>query len=317
MACSVPLSRPVICVVGPTASGKTALAQWIAEELSGEVVSADSMQIYRGMDIGTGKIPVSDRSVPYWGLDLCDPGKPYAAALFQDYARACFVDIDKRGKRAVLCGGTGLYVRAAVDDYQFPKGDQVGNVMRERYEALAADLGNEAFWERLRAVDPASAALIHPNNVRRVVRAFELLEEGKSYARVHEGLKDMAQAVPAVFLGLSVDPAVLNRRIDERVDGMVADGLVEEVEALLQAGFRDGVTAPQAIGYKEIVAALEGACTLEEAIAQIKVSTHRYAKRQRTWFRKDARICWLPADIVERDTLLPEALRAIEAHERS
>ena len=127
----------------------------------------------------------------------------------------------------------------------------------------------------------------------------------------------MAQAVPAVFLGLSVDPAVLNRRIDERVDGMVADGLVEEVEALLQAGFRDGVTAPQAIGYKEIVAALEGACTLEEAIPQIKVSTHRYAKRQRTWFRKDARICWLPADIVERDTLLPEALRAIKAHERS
>ena len=317
MACSVPLSRPVICVVGPTASGKTALAQWIAEELSGEVVSADSMQIYRGMDIGTGKIPVSDQSVPYWGLDLCDPGEPYAAALFQDYARACFVDIDKRGKRAVLCGGTGLYVRAAVDDYQFPKGDQVGNVVRERYEALAADLGNEAFWGRLRAVDPASAALIHPNNVRRVVRAFELLEEGKSYACVHEGLKDMAQAVPAVFLGLSVDPAVLNRRIDERVDGMVADGLVEEVEALLQAGFRDGVTAPQAIGYKEIVAALEGACTLEEAIAQIKVSTHRYAKRQRTWFRKDARICWLPADTVERDALLPEALRAIEAHERS
>lgn len=317
MACSVPLSRPVICVVGPTASGKTALAQWIAEELSGEVVSADSMQIYRGMDIGTGKIPVSDRSVPDWGLDLCDPGEPYAAALFQDYARACFAGIDKRGKRAVLCGGTGLYVRAAVDDYQFPKGDQVGNVVREHYEALAADLGNEAFWERLRAVDPASAALIHPNNVRRVVRAFELLEEGKSYARVHEGLKDMAQAVPAVFLGLSVDPAVLNRRIDERVDGMVADGLVEEVEALLQAGFRDGVTAPQAIGYKEIVAALEGACTLEEAIAQIKVSTHRYAKRQRTWFRKDARICWLPADTVERDALLPEALRAIEAHERS
>lgn len=313
----VSLRTPVVCVVGPTASGKTALAQRVAEILDGEVVSADSMQIYRGMDIGTGKILPADRTVPYWGLDLADPGEPYSAALFQDYARSAFVDVDARGKRSVLCGGTGLYVRAAIDDYQFPKGEQVGNEVRDRYTALAGEIGNQALWERLRAVDADSAALIHPNNVRRVVRAFELLEEGKSYARVNAGLKTMAQAVPAVFLGLSVDPAVLNARIDARVDQMLADGIVEEVQSLLRAGFRDGLTAPQAIGYKEIVAALEGGCTLDEAIAQVKTATHRYAKRQRTWFRKDARIHWIDADDADVESLTRQALGIIESAERA
>ncbi len=311
----VSLRTPVVCVVGPTASGKTALAQRVAELLDAEVVSADSMQIYRGMDIGTGKILPADRTVPYWGLDLADPGEPYSAALFQEYARAAFADVDARGKRSVLCGGTGLYVRAAIDDYQFPKGDQVGNEVRDRYTALAEEIGNQALWERLRAVDADSAALIHPNNVRRVIRSFELLEEGKSYARVNAGLKTMAQAVPAVFLGLSVDPAILNARIDARVDQMLADGLVEEVRSLLRAGFRDGLTAPQAIGYKEIVAALEGTCTLDEAIAQVKTATHRYAKRQRTWFRKDARIHWIDADDADIEAMTRQALGIIESAE--
>lgn len=313
----VSLRSPVVCIVGPTASGKTALAQRVAELLDGEVVSADSMQIYRGMDIGTGKILPADRTVPYWGLDLLEPGEPYSAALFQEYARAAFADVDARGKRSVLCGGTGLYVRAAIDDYQFPKGEQVGNEVRDRYTALAEEIGNQALWERLHALDADSAALIHPNNVRRVIRAFELLEEGKSYARVNAGLKTMAQAVPAVFLGLSVDPAVLNARIDARVDQMHADGLVEEVQSLLRAGFHDGLTAPQAIGYKEIVAALEGDCTLDEAIAQVKTATHRYAKRQRTWFRKDARIHWIDANDADVESMTRQALGIIESTERA
>lgn len=300
------LSRPVVCIVGPTASGKTALSQLVAEEIGGEVVSADSMQIYRGMDIGTGKILPQERRVVHHGLDLCDPGEPYSAALFQDYARDRFREIDDRGARSVLCGGTGLYVQAAIDDYNFPKGDQVENPVRERYTALASELGNQALWDLLEQRDPRSAALIHPNNVRRVVRAFELLEEGKTYAEVNAGLRDMRQAVPAVFIGLSVTPAVLNERIDRRVDGMVADGLVSEVESLLAAGFRKGITAPQAIGYKEIVAALDGECSMDEAIEQIKVSTHRYAKRQRTWFRKDERIHWVDADVLNPEVWLKE-----------
>lgn len=313
----VSLDNPVVCVVGPTASGKTALAQRVAELLDGEVVSADSMQIYRGMDIGTGKILPAERTVPYWGLDLAEPGEPYSAALFQGYARAAFKDVDARGKRSVLCGGTGLYVRAAIDDYRFPKGEQVDNEIRDRYAALARDIGNQALWERLRAADPDSAALIHPNNVRRVIRAFELLDEGTTYARVNAGLKTMAQAVPAVFLGLSVDPAVLNARIDARVDQMLADGLVEEVRSLLQAGFREGLTAPQAIGYKEVVAALEGACSLDDAIAQIKIATHRYAKRQRTWFRKDERIHWIDANDANVEEMTRQALGIIASAERA
>ena len=312
----VSLDNPVVCVVGPTASGKTALAQRVAELLDGEVVSADSMQIYRGMDIGTGKILPAERTVPYWGLDLAEPGEPYSAALFQGYARAAFEDVDARGKRSVLCGGTGLYVRAAIDDYRFPKGEQVDNEVRDRYAALARDIGNQALWERLRAADPDSAALIHPNNVRRVIRAFELLDEGTTYARVNAGLKTMAQAVPAVFLGLSVDPAVLNARIDARVDQMLADGLVEEVRSLLRAGFREGLTAPQAIGYKEVVAALEGACSLDDAVAQIKIATHRYAKRQRTWFRKDERIHWIDADDANVEEMTRQALGIIASAER-
>lgn len=304
--------RPVVCVVGPTASGKTDVAQELALALPGEVVSADSMQVYRGMDIGTGKIPVGERRVPHHGLDLVDPGEPYSAALFQPYARACFAAIDGRGAYPVLAGGTGLYVRAAVDAYDFPAGEQVENPVRERCMAFAAERGAQALWERLREVDPASAAVIHPNNVRRVARAFELLAEGGSYAEQKRNLATLPQAVPAVFVGLAVDPALLRERIDRRVDAMVTSGLVEEVRGLLEGGFRAGVTAPQAIGYKEIVEALEGRCALSEAVEAIKTATRRYAKRQRSWFRQDARVRWVNADSGDAPAIARAALEAIE-----
>lgn len=287
---------PVICIVGPTASGKTDAAQLVAAAIGGEVVSADSMQIYRGMDIGTGKLPAAERIVPHHGFDLVDPGEPYSAALFQSFARDAFAAIAERGKRAVLCGGTGLYVKAAIDAYEFPAGDQVGNPVRERWTAFAGREGAQALWDELNRLDPDSARELHPNNVRRVVRAFELLAEGRSYAEQKRNLASIEAAVPAVQFGLAVTPTVLNERIDARVDAMVEAGLVGEVRGLLDAGFREGVTAPQAIGYKEIVEALEGRCTLDEAIAAIKQATRRYGKRQRTWFRRDERIRWIDAD---------------------
>ncbi|WP_172135898.1 tRNA (adenosine(37)-N6)-dimethylallyltransferase MiaA [Adlercreutzia sp. ZJ473] len=305
------LPAPVIGIVGPTASGKSDLAQAIALRVGGEVVSADSMQVYRGMDIGTGKVAPSGRVVPHHGLDLVNPGEPYSAALFQAYARACFADIAQRGRRPVLAGGTGLYVRAAVDDYDFPQGEQVGNPVRERYTRLAEEEGPQALWELLRERDPRSAAVVHPNNVRRVVRAFELLEEGMSYAEQKENLGKIEAAVPVVLIGLAVDPDVLKDRIDRRVEDMVARGLVEEVKNLLNQGFRAGITAPQAIGYKEVVAALDDTCTLDEAVERIKVATRRYAKRQRTWFRKDERIRWINADDFDADALAEEALALI------
>lgn len=309
MLATVPF--PIICIVGPTASGKSDLAQNVALALDGEVVSADSMQIYRGMDIGTGKVLPEQRIVEHHGLDLVDPGEPYSAALFQQYARSCFADISSRGHRVVLCGGTGFYVRAAIDDYDFPAGDQVGNPTRSRYLAYAESHGAHALWKLLETKDPESASIISENDVKRVVRAFELLEDGTTYARQKQNLAHIRQKYTAVFIGLSVDPEVLRQRIDLRVDQMVADGLVGEVQSLLERGFKKGITAPQAIGYKEIVEALEGTITLDDALRQIKMATHRYAKRQRTWFRKDLRIHWIDADRLNVDEMTTEALNII------
>ncbi len=311
-AASVSLKRPVICVVGPTASGKTDLAQEIALAVGADVVSADSMQVYRGMDIGTGKLPVSERKVAHYGFDLVDPGQPYSAALFQTYARNTFARIDEADRRCVLAGGTGFYVRAAIDDYQFPEGEQVDNPVRERWNRFAEQCGAQKLWEELCAVDAESAAVIPVNDVKRLVRAFELLEDGTSYAEQKRKLADIRQCVPAVFIGLAVDPDILRARINRRVDGMVSAGLVDEVRGLLAQGLREGITAPQAIGYKEIVAALDGECSLDEAIASIKVSTCRYAKRQRTWFRKDSRIHWLCADSGDTKALLESSLELLD-----
>ena len=268
--------------------------------------------MYTGMDIGTGKLPVEQRIVAHHGFDLVDPGEPFSAALFQDYARSCFRDIDTRGKRSVLAGGTGFYVRAAIDAYEFPEGEQVGNPVRDRWNAFAQQQGNEALWNELRAVDEKSAAVIPPADVKRVVRAFELLAEGKSYADQKEKLAHIQQLVPAVFFGLAVNPDILRNRIRARVDRMVDAGLVDEVRGLLQFGFRDGVTAPSAIGYKEVVSALDGDISLDEAIESIKVATCRYAKRQRTWFRKDSRIQWLCADSGDTESLAAEVLAALD-----
>ncbi|MBQ9041945.1 MAG: tRNA (adenosine(37)-N6)-dimethylallyltransferase MiaA [Eggerthellaceae bacterium] len=300
--------KDVVCVVGPTASGKSSLAIRLAQTLDGEIVSADSMQVYRGMDIGTGKVPDEQRLVPHFGLDLVDPGEPYSAALFQTYARERFNDIQSRGKRPLLCGGTGFYVRAAIDDYDFAEGEQIDNPVRKRYMKIAAERGSHELWKLLDEADSDSAAVIPENDVKRVVRAFEMLEAGESYAKRKEMLSTIPQHVPAVFIGLSVDVEVLKKRIDDRVDEMVESGLVEEVKGLLDKGFREGITAPQAIGYKEIVAALDGEISLDEAIGQIKLATRRYAKRQRTWFRKDARIHWINADTLNLDYMLEEAL---------
>lgn len=306
------LKHPVICVVGPTASGKTDVAQQLAAHLGGEVVSADSMQVYKGMDIGTGKLPVAERIVPHYGFDLVDPGQPYSAALFQSYARTCFCNIDKRGKRSVLAGGTGFYVRAAIDAYEFPEGEQVGNDIRDKWNTFANVNGAEALWQELQKVDPQSASVIPPADVKRVVRAFELLADGTSYAHQKERLAHIKQYVPAAFIGLAVDPEILRTRIRNRVDHMIEQGLVAEVKGLLDIGFREGVTAPSAIGYKEIVSALDGTCSLEEAIEAIKTATCRYAKRQRTWFRKDKRIHWLCADSGDTDMLTTEALSVLD-----
>ena len=304
--------QPIICIVGPTASGKSELAQRVAETINGEIVSADSMQIYRGMDIGTGKVIQSERRVVHHCIDVVDPGEPYSAALFQQSARDAFDAIWDCGKQPILCGGTGFYVRAAIDDYDFPAGEQLGNAVRDEMNAFVQAYGARALWDRLNEVDPLSAEIIPENDTKRVVRAFELLDAGCTYAEQREKLATIPQRYPAIFVGLSVERDTLVERIDARVNKMIDDGLVNEVSSLLGKGFRAGLCAPQAIGYKEIVAYLDGNDTLENAVESIKLATRRYAKRQRTWFRKDMRINWIDANDLDYDRMLKAALSIIE-----
>jgi len=288
-----PLPPRVLAVVGPTAVGKTALAEELAARLGGEIVSADSMQIYRSMDIGTAKPPPAQRRVPYHCLDLAEPGEAFSAALFQVAAREAIADIALRGKLPVVAGGTGLYVRAALDAMEFPAGDQVGNATRARYEKFAAEYGAEALHALLAERDPASAAAVHANNVRRVVRALEMADEGVTYAEQRAGFSARTSVYDARFIGLTMDRARLYQRVDERVDAMVAAGLLDEVRRLLDAGLRDALTASQAIGYKEFVPVIEGESSLEEAVSAVKQASRRYAKRQLTWFNADPRIRWV------------------------
>jgi tRNA dimethylallyltransferase len=280
------------------------LADALAARLGGEVLSADSMQVYRGMDIGTAKMPPEERSVPYHCIDLVDPGVPFTAALYQRAARTAIDGLLAAGKPAVLCGGTGLYLRAALDGFDFdekretdaaPAAGDIASPLRERLQQQAAILGPERFHALLAERDPASAELIHPNNVRRVVRALELLEQGASYAGQHAGFAHYEAIYPVLQIGLSVQPEVLYQAIELRVEAMLAAGLLEEVEGLLDAGFEQAVTAQQAIGYKELVPVLRAGRPLAEAVDEIKRSTRRYAKRQRTWFKRDPRIKWLDA----------------------
>ena len=302
------MSYPVLAILGPTASGKSDLAQQVALRLDGEVVSADSMQVYRGMDIGTAKLKPHERLVPHHLIDILDPGVAFSAQMFQELSRSCFSDLERQGKVPVLCGGTGLYVQAALEDMRFPKGSQEANPVRERYEAMANEEGNQAVWDVLNEIDPVSAAILHPNNVRRVIRALEMHAQGVSYADQVKGMKDLPEVVPSVRFGLKRDPDLLAARINNRVDNMFEQGLVDEVSALLDKGWRSALTAPQAIGYKEVVSALDGEISLDEASELIRTATRRYAKRQRTWLRRDKRLIWLDADALSQEELVDSVL---------
>ncbi len=305
---------PVVCIVGPTASGKSSLAERLAVTLGSAVVSVDAMQVYRGMDIGTAKTPVDERACELMMVDVCDVGDDYSVRLFQRDARACVDALLASERTPVLCGGTGLYLDAVIDEMDFPAG-QTGSEARERYEAIARDEGALALHELLRGRDPKSAELIHPNNVRRVVRALEMLDEGVSYAAKHEGLRARRPHYDALLFGITMDRERLYKRIDARVDAMVEAGLVDEVRALAEGGLAETLTAMQAIGYKEVVAYLDGALTLDEAIDEVKRRSRRYAKRQLSWLRRDGRVRWLDYDRLDEDEAARIVLAALDGQE--
>ncbi|MEU1391524.1 MULTISPECIES: tRNA (adenosine(37)-N6)-dimethylallyltransferase MiaA [unclassified Nonomuraea] len=280
--------QPVIAVVGPTAAGKSDLAVDIALRLGGECVNADSMQLYRGMDIGTAKLTLAEqRGVPHHLLDIWDVTVTASVAEYQRLARELFAKIDV----PVLVGGSGLYVRAALDDLEFPGTDPV---IRARLEEELAERGPAPLYERLRELDPAAAEAILPSNGRRVVRALEVIEHsGRPFSAT---MPSYDAVYPSVQLGLEVPRPELDERIELRVERMWAAGLVEEVRALLGQGLAEGRTAGRALGYAQVIRFLEGEWSEEQAFAETVRATRRFARRQESWFRRDPRVRWLPYD---------------------
>ena len=279
----------LIAVVGSTAAGKSDLAVDLALALGGEVINADSMQLYRGMDIGTAKLTVAQRrGVPHHLLDVWDVTEAASVAEYQDLADAVITDVTARGKVPVLVGGSGLYIRAALGELDFPGTDEV---IRGRLEAQLAGQGPAPLYERLKAEDPVAAAAILPSNGRRIVRALEVIElSGRPFSASMPGYDG---GRPAIQLGVEVDRAELDRRIEARVDRMWAAGFETEVRQLAARGLRDGKTASRALGYQQMLRHLDGELTLGEARDETARATRRFARRQESWFRRDPRVRWL------------------------
>lgn len=278
---------PVIAVVGPTGSGKSDLAVNLALELDGEVVNADAMQFYRGMDIGTAKISLAERmGIPHHLLDTMDVTQEASVSEFQEQARAVIDDIHGRGKRAILAGGSGLYVRAALDVLEFPGTDPE---LRSRLVAEHAERGTAVLLARLRSVDPVSAERLA--DARRIIRALEVQElTGRPFSSF---MPRREYYQPAVQVGLSVDREVLRERLAVRVHRMVEAGLLAEVRMLEAQGLRRGKTASRALGYAQFLRVIDGTSTVADAAEETIVATRQFARRQLTWFRADPRITWL------------------------
>jgi tRNA dimethylallyltransferase len=281
---------PVVAVVGPTAAGKSALSLQLAETLGGEVVNADSMQLYRGMDIGTAKLTRAERAgIPHHLLDIWAVTQAASVSEYQRLARQVIAEIHGRGQVPILVGGSGLYVRAAIDRLEFPRTDPA---LRARLEAELAQAGPAALHARLAAADPAAAAAILPSNGRRIVRALEVIElSGQPFSAT---LPQYESVYETVQVGVELPRGELDQRVAERVTRMWQLGLVAEVRALTRAGLRDGRTASRALGYAQVLRFLDGEWTGDEAAAQTVVATRRFIRRQESWFRRDPRIRWVP-----------------------
>ena len=284
----------IICIAGPTASGKTTLAATLAKELNGEVVSCDSMQVYRRMDIGTAKpTPEEMQGIPHHMIDVAEPWEDFSVSRYCEMAAPIVDDIISRGKTAVIAGGTGLYMDSLIRGNAFAPFPATG--VRERLEAQADAEGMEAMLSRLRAVDPDAAQRLHLSDRKRILRALEVyLETGETITEHNRKTQAVPPRYSPLWLGLDfAQRSELYRRIDLRVSLMLEQGLVEEIRGLLADGIPEKATAMQAIGYKEFVDALDGRCTIEEAADQVRQSSRRYAKRQLTWFRRNKAIHWL------------------------
>ena len=307
------MSVPIVAVVGFTASGKTELSLDLAERLGGEIVNTDAMQVYRGMDIGTAKLPPAERrGIPHHLLDRLSVREPATVAEFQGWARDVAAQLRARGTIPVLVGGSALYTRAILDRFEFPGTDEE---VRARWEAELESVGAPALHARLAELDADAAERIRPDNGRRIVRALEVVEiTGLPFSA---SLPHLEYVDPlSLQIGLAIDRPTLDARIEQRVAAMFAAGLVGEVERLLDEGLAEGRTASRAIGYREVMAHLAGELTLDEARERTVIATRQFARRQDSWFRKDPRIHWIPYDDPDRVERAEAVVRKIGQADR-
>ena len=291
----------VIVVCGATATGKSDIGLALAAALDGEIINADSMQLYKGMNIGTAKLSIEERKgIPHHLLDVLNVSEDASVAWYQSHARSLISEIESRGKRAIIVGGTGLYIKAILDDLNFPDTDQK---VRDHLNELADKIGAPAMHERLAQLDPAAALAIDAQNLRRVIRALEVIEiTGKPFT-ANLPRKDSTRYPQARQFGLAMDRQSLATRIDERVEQMWQEGLIAETQTLIEAGIRQGRTAQLALGYVQVLKFIDGEISGDEAKDDTKRATRQYARRQETWFSRDSRIEWISPSQPRMETI--------------
>ena len=298
----------LVVIAGATATGKSDLAVELAKKIGGEIVNADSMQLYRGMDIGTAKLTLEEREgIPHHLLDLVDVSTDVNVAWYQEQARLVIDQLLAQGIPAIVVGGTGFYIKAILDDLNFPDTDPA---VREKLTLEAEKIGGDALHKRLGILDPAAAAAIPRENVRRVIRALEVIEiTGKPFT-ANLPRENSTKYPDALQFGLTMDRELLDLRVDKRVEMMFEKGLVAEVEQLIGQGLLEGKTARAALGYAQVISMLAGDISLEQAISDTKLATRQYIRRQETWFRRDQRISWLDSDSNRLETIEKAILNA-------
>lgn len=303
------MKRPLIVIGGPTACGKTGFSIKLAKEIGGEIISADSMQVYRYMDIGTAKVtPEEADGVPHYLIDEFDPDEEYNVMIFQQKAKAYMEKIWAKGKIPILVGGTGFYINALLYDNDFTETENDTSYREECYK-LAQEQGPEVLYERLQEIDPEYAANIHANNVKRVTRALEYhYLTGQKFSKHNAEQKEKETPYDAAVIILTMDREKLYERIELRIDLMLRQGLLEEVKGLLDRGYTPDLVSMQGIGYKEFIPYFNGECTLEESVTQLKTNTRRFAKRQLTWFRRQIEGLWIDMSKATGEEALEDVL---------
>lgn len=297
------IKKPLVILTGPTAVGKTALSIALAKAIGGEIISADSMQVYRHMDIGSAKITSEEMAgVPHHLIDVLEPAQEFNVVVFQKLAKQAAGEIYSRGHIPILVGGTGFYIQALLYDIDFTENDE-DTALRQFLEEQARREGPEALYERLRAVDPESCESIHAHNIKRVIRAIEFYEKtGKKISEHNREQRQNASPYNFAYFVLTDSRDRIYQRINERVDLMMAHGLVEEVRALRESGCHRDMVSMQGLGYKEILSALEGEISMEEAVYLIKRDTRHFAKRQLTWFRREKEVTWIDKTVFDQNS---------------